>query len=98
MEGLSARRLADQQFLGRRVTPGLVRYAAHRDRGALDDAVLNVETDGGGNEGKGVGLAIPQLDIGVVAAEAARRNPDGNDDLVAGQCRVILWTVTRQAM
>ena len=62
-----------------------MRDAAKRDARLLDGAAVELEADSDGNQSKGVGETIPDLQIAEVASKTLRRQLDRYDDLVCGR-------------
>jgi hypothetical protein len=87
-----------QQRLGFTVAPRLVRDAAERKPRLLDRAAFDIEADRDRDQGERVGQAIADLQVGVVAGKALRRQLDRGDDLVRPQIAVDLRRIARQAV
>ena len=87
-ERFSARMLALENRLGIGHAPRLMRDPAKRYARFFDGAALKFETDRDGDQREGIGKTIPDLQIGVVASEALRRQLDRDDDLIGGEVGV----------
>ena len=87
-EHLSAWLLALEALLGGRHAPGLMGDTAQREARLLDRAPLKLEAGGDGNQSEGIGQAVPDLQIAVVAREPLGRQLDRGDDLVGGKVGV----------
>ena len=75
-----------------------MRDAAKRDARLLDGAAVEVEAGSDGNQSKGVGETIPDLQIAEVASETLRRQLDRYDDLVCGKGSVDLGRIVGKTM
>jgi len=75
-----------------------MRDPAKRDARLIDGAAVEVEADSDGNQSKGVGETIPDLQIAEVTSETLRRQLDRYDDLVCGKGSVDLGLIVWKTM
>src|SRR5690606_5642304 len=92
------RRFLRHQRLGLPVAPGLVRHAAERKAGLGDHPLFKPQGRRHRHQREGVGMAVAQLEIGVVRVEAVRRQLDRRDEFAGLQRGILLRCVARQAV
>src|SRR5512132_893810 len=97
-ERFSAGLLAYKALFGVQHAPGSMGDATQCEASLLDRASLKLETGGDRDQSEGVGEAIPDLQITVVARESFGRQLDRSDDLIAGKVGVDVRRVAGKAV
>src|SRR5690348_15467807 len=96
--GSLAGRSALKDLLGFGSSPGTGADATQRDSGGTDSAIIDVQGDGGGSEGKGKGSAVAHLKVTGPAGERESRNVDGGDQLTGLKRRFLVGGIAGQEM